>query len=176
MTWRRSSTFALIASATPAPRAAQLEFGFGRCSRQNVAHRLNARGKALIDAACAAVGGVGHVGDARVNDARALVDRLGEGGQAGVERLRALSCGVGDVGPARVECVADRGLVHLEQCGDLLRIAVCRVRHFGHARVNRACALIRGLGEGGQAGVKRLRALSCGVGDDGSVRVDRGAD
>ncbi len=108
--------------ATLAPRAAQIEFGFGRGSGQKIAHGLNARGKSLIDAAGVAVGRVRHVGQARVDDARALIRGLGERGQARVKDLRALSCGVGDDGLVRVERRPDRGLVQVEHCGDLLRV------------------------------------------------------
>ena len=81
MTSRRSSTLALIASATLAPRAAQIEFGFGRRLRQKIAHGLDARLKSLIDAAGVAAGRVRHLGQARVDDARALIRGLAERGE-----------------------------------------------------------------------------------------------
>ena len=54
--------------------------GFGGGSGQKIAHGLDARLKSLIDAAGVAVGRVRHVGQTRVDDARALVRGLGERG------------------------------------------------------------------------------------------------
>ena len=79
MTARKSSTFSLIALATAAPRADQIEFGFRRRSGQNLAHRLNASDKAFIDGLGVSIRRLHHVCEPHVNDARALVRGIGQG-------------------------------------------------------------------------------------------------
>ena len=166
MTSRKSSTLALIALATLAPRAAQIEFGFGRRLRQKIAHRLDARLKSLIDAAGVAVGRVRHLGQARVDDARALIRGLGERGeQVGALAVDDLAQVV-DPRPDRLsdprsprrpdrvgfrrglrQKVAHRLDARLKSLIDAAGVAVGGVRHFGQARVDDAPALIRDLAE-----------------------------
>ena len=69
-----------------------------------------------------ALGRFRHVGQARVDDARALIRGFREGDHTLVKHLRALSCGVGDDRPMRVECGAERGFVQVEHRGNLLRV------------------------------------------------------
>ena len=106
MTSRKSSTFARIAPATLAPRAAQIDFGLRRRPRQDFAHRLNASDEPLVDGPGVAIGRLRHVRQPHVDDPRALVRGLGQGGEARVEDLRALSGGVGDDDLVRVSKAA----------------------------------------------------------------------
>ena len=120
MTSRSSSTRALIAPVTLAPRAAQVEIGVRRRFRQRLAHRMNARGEPLIDALGVAVGGLHQIRKAQIDDPRALIGGFGESRKARVEDLRALPGCVDDNAPVRVERRAERGFVLVEQTGNPL--------------------------------------------------------
>ncbi len=144
MTSRKSSTFALIALATLAPRAAQIEFGFRRRAHQNFAHRLNASDKALIDGLGVAVRRLRQVGQAHVNDPRALIGGVGQSGQARVKDLRALPGRVGDGDLMGVERRADRRLVHVQHRRDLLGVIAHLVIQFCPARIEAPAQVLHG--------------------------------
>jgi hypothetical protein len=118
--------------------------GFRRRARQNFAHRLNASGKALIDGLGVAVRRLRQVGQAHINDACALISGLGQGGQARVKDLRALPGRVGDRDLMGVERRADRRLVHVQHCRDLLRVFTHLVFQFRPTGVEAPAQVLHG--------------------------------
>ena len=136
ITSRKSSTFALITLATAAPRADQNLFGFGRRSRQNFAHHLNASHErsSMVLVFRFAASTMSASGTSRV---RALWSAASASAAKRASKIWTLCCVASEKSPCGSRMRRHRGLVQVEHRCDLLGVLADLVPRAGPAQSRR---------------------------------------